>query len=110
MSHPSQPPIEVGLSPDERQEAFALTRGIPTALKLALAATACWYVAWLVFSIDVSVWAGLAVFSIACLLGYALARLLLHRAVVDELRRRRELLELSKRLKQQHQSILAKGE
>jgi hypothetical protein len=104
MSHPSQPQMEVGFSPDERREAFAPTRGIPTALKLAMAATACWYVAWFVFPIDVSAWVGIAVFGVACVAGYVLARLLLHRAVADEVRRRRELLKLGEQLKQQHQS------
>jgi hypothetical protein len=108
MSHPSQPHIvvdeaagkfEVGLSPEERREAFAPTRGIPTALKLALATTACWYVVWFAFAIDVSAWVGLAVFIIACVLGYGLARLLLQRAVADELRRRSELLKLRARHK-----------
>jgi hypothetical protein len=119
MSHPSQPHIvideaagefEVGLSPEEHREVFAPARGMPTALKLALAATACWYVVWFVFSIDVSVWAGFAVFSIACILGYGLARLLLQRAVADEMRRRGELLKLSARLKKQHESNQLKGE
>jgi hypothetical protein len=110
MSHPSQSQFEVGLSRDEHREAFTFARGIPTAVKSALAATACWYVAWFVFPIDVSAWVGIAVFSIAGVLGYALARLLLHRAVVDEVRRRRELLKLSEQLKQQHQFNQVKGE
>jgi len=112
MSHPSQPHIvideaagrfEVQLSPEEHREVFAPTRGMPTALKLALAATACWYVVWFVFSIDVSVWAGLAVFSTACVLGYGLARLLLQRAVADELHRRGQLLKFSSEYKKQRE-------
>lgn len=119
MSHPSQPHIivdeaagryEVGLSPEERSQAFALTRGIPTALKLALAATACWYAAWFAFSIDVSAWAGLAVFISACVLGYGLARLLLRRSVAEEMRRRGALLKFSHEYKKQRESNQTKGE
>ena len=119
MNHPSQPHIvideaagkfEVGLSPEERREAFAATRGMPTALKLALAATVFWYVVWFAFSIDVSAWAGFAVFSIACVLGYGLARLLLQRAVADEMRRRGELLKFTHEYKKQREPKQVKGE
>jgi hypothetical protein len=119
MSHPSQPHIvvdeaagkfEVRLSSDERREVFAPARGMPTALKLALAATACWYVVWFVFSIDVSAWAGLAVFSSACVLGYGLARLLLHRSIADEMRRRSALLKFAHEYKKHRESNQLKGE
>ena len=118
MSHPSQPHIvideaagrfEVGLSPDDRREVFALTRGIPTALKLALVATACWYVAWFALSIDVSAWAGFAVFSMACVLGYALARLRLHRVVAYERCRRSNLLKFAHEYRKQRESNEPKG-
>jgi hypothetical protein len=109
MIRQPQSTTEVELSPDERREAFAYTRGIPTALKLALAATACWYAAWFAFSINVPAWAGLAVFGAACVAGFVLARLLLRRAVADELRRRGELLKRHEQLKQQHQSNHVKG-
>jgi hypothetical protein len=119
MSHSSQPHIivdeaagryEVGLSPEERSEVFALTRGMPTALKLALAATACWYAAWFAFSIDVSAWAGLTIFSSVCVLGYGLARVLLHRSVADEMSRRSALLKFSHEYKKQRESNQTKGE
>jgi hypothetical protein len=110
MSNSSQPQIDVGLSPVERREVLALARGIPTALTFALAATACWYVAWVAFSIDVSAWAGLAVFSSACVLGYGLARLLLHRSVADEMRRRNALVKFAHEYKKQRESNQLKGE
>jgi hypothetical protein len=119
MSNSSQPLIlvdeaagkfDVGLSPEERREVFAPVRGGTTALKLALAATACWYGVWFAFPIDVSVWAGFGVFTIACVLGYGLARLLLRRAVADEMRRRGELLKRRAQLKKQHESNQLKGE
>ena len=117
MSHPSQPHIVVDeaagrfeVQPTAEERAHVAARTIRHALKLALIAAAAWYVAWFAFAINVSAWAGLAVFGIAYVLGFAFARLRLQQALAYEMRRRSDLLELRARLQKQHDSNQLKGE
>ncbi|MGE0039306.1 MAG: hypothetical protein AB7S93_27230 [Xanthobacteraceae bacterium] len=86
-------PIDVGPTAEERANVKALARR--HALKLAMLVTACWYVFWFSFSINVSALAGPVIFFIACPLAYGFARLMLRRQVAEETRRRRELVKFA---------------
>ncbi|MEA2987730.1 MAG: hypothetical protein QOG83_441 [Alphaproteobacteria bacterium] len=74
------------------------------ALPLALIATAFWYVLWFTFSLSISAWAGLAIFVVALILGYAFARTILQQSVAEEIQRRRALLKTVENYRKQRES------
>jgi hypothetical protein len=100
--------FEVKLTPEERNHILA--RAGRHALKMAAMATGCWYVIWFAGGVNTSAWMGLAIFAIACVLGYALAWVLLQRAVAEELRRRGALLKFVHEYRKQQSSISERQE
>jgi hypothetical protein len=95
---------DVGPTEDERLDVIA--RAIAHGSKLALAATAVWYVLWLGLWRDLSAWLGLGVFVLAWVVGCWIARTLLQRQVDEEMRRRRALVKFARKLKTQSNSTL----
>ena len=93
---------DVGYTAEDR--AHIVARAKRHALKLAGIATACWYLLWFGLSINLSAWAGLAIFVITYMLGYGFAQMMLQRAASEEIQRRRDLRKVAENYRKQRDS------